>query len=62
MKKDEAIKHICGKGFTKRVAGKIYQAAVANVEVDVALIDRETESYIKGKFNNTDTDNENKED
>lgn len=38
MKKDEAIKFITGKGFTKRVAGKIYMNAVVNMDVQEADI------------------------
>ena len=38
MKKDEAIKFITGKGYTKRVAGKIYMNAVANMDVQEADI------------------------
>lgn len=51
MKKNEAIKHIINKGFTKRVAGKIYQRAVENVELDVEAVDNAVKDYMSNQFN-----------
>ncbi len=50
MKKNEAIKHIISKGFTKRVASKIYQRAVENVELDVVDVDNAVKDYMNNQF------------
>lgn len=52
MKKDEAIKFITGKGFTKRVAGKIYMNAVANTDVQEADICTAIIDFMQGNMNN----------
>lgn len=52
MKKDEAIKYITEKGFTKRVAGKIYAQAVADLEVDVAAVNNAIKENMNKMFDN----------
>lgn len=52
MKKDEAIKFITGKGFTKRVAGKIYMNAVANMDVQEVDICTAITDFMQGNMNN----------
>lgn len=52
MKKDEAIKFITGKGFTKRVAGKIYMNAVANMDVQEADIYTAITDFMQDNMNN----------
>ena len=51
MKKDEAIKFITGKGFTKRVAGKIYMNAVANMDVQEAVICTAITDFMQDNMN-----------
>lgn len=51
MKKDEAIKFITGKGFTKRVAGKIYMNAVANMVVQEADICTAITDFMQDNMN-----------
>lgn len=51
MKKDEAIKFITGKGFTKRVAGKIYMNAVAKMDVQEADICTAITDFMQGNMN-----------
>lgn len=52
MKKYEAIKFITGKGFTKRVAGKIYMNAVANMDVQEDDICTAITDFMQDNMNN----------
>lgn len=61
MTKDEAIKFISAMGFTKRVANKIYVAAMSDTDVAENTIKKVIASTMYGKIGNF-TDNENKED
>lgn len=58
MKKDEAIKFITGKGFTKRVAGKIYMNAVANMDVQEADICTAINDFMQGNMNTNENEQE----
>ena len=58
MKKIEAIKYLTGKGFTKRVANKIFAKAVEGVDVPADNINAAIAEYM----NSTNNDTENKED
>lgn len=46
MKKDEAIEYLVKKGFTRRAAGKIYRAAVENVEIDASALETAIKTYM----------------
>lgn len=58
MKKDEAIKFITGKGFTKRVAGKIYMNAVANMDVQEADICTAITDFMQDNMNSNENEQE----
>lgn len=60
MKKDEAIKFICDMGFTKRVASKIYNSAMADTDVGESTIKKVIASTMYGKMGDF-TNNENNE-
>lgn len=58
MKKPEAIKYITQKGFTKRMAGKIYARAIEDVEVSADTLN----DAIKATMNADNTNDTEKED
>lgn len=58
MKKDEAIKYITKKGFTKRVAGKIYMNALANTDVQEADICNTITDFMQGNMNTNENEQE----
>ena len=58
MKKDEAIKYITKKGFTNRVAGKIYMNALANTDVQEADICNTITDFMQGNMNTNENEQE----